>query len=202
MSNTINNLQEFTNRLKSIYGLASSLAVIIPGILFFADYSPPLFGTGIWILVTSLSIFLIIIFLNQNINNKNKVIQRSILCIVLSLILFSVYFVLFDFSTATIASDNQKEVYQVGFGTFDWTLTKYGIDSKNRWEARKQTPITNTELVKTKPGKENITKLWKSWSYYSAGFLLIIIYILSVLFWIYGWCYIANTQVLESKQSP
>ena len=63
-------MNKIVETLKSFYGVAASIGVIVPGFSFFNNYAPPLFK-GIAIVVSALSVAVIVALANKNNEKKS-----------------------------------------------------------------------------------------------------------------------------------
>src|SRR4051794_8972435 len=119
-------MKELTDLLKSFYGLAASIGVLLPGYTFFTSNSPPLFK-GISIITSALSIAVLVIIANSQSSSKHlKKIRaqknrNAWLSLIGAFIILLLYLLMLDYTTVINFSSGVR--WQVGFNTQVWSLT-------------------------------------------------------------------------------
>ena len=80
-------------------------------------------------------------------------------------------------------------MYQIGFGRADFSLSEPGLKIKQG-----KPTATKQELLLRGPGfrRGGPHIVWRSWSIYLAGSLLIVLYIATFLFWSVGFTFLAR----------
>ena len=185
--------------LKSFYGIAASIGVIIPGFSFFNNYAPPLFK-GIAIVVSSLSVAVIVVIANkESAKNNLKSIAKhftshAIKFLSVSFVLTLLYLFLIDFTTI-VPVDFQEERWQVGFDLQPWSLTPVAnqLMKDNACNQNKETLLSCATVE-----KESVQLLWTRLSIYGAGLLLIILFTAASLCWSAGWTFLAKAHLIPS----
>ena len=81
----------------------------------------------------------------------------------------------------------------------EWSLTDAGKD----W-LRTNPTITVTQMVRNEAAfdQDRLTILWKTWSIYTAGSLLILLYFLAFTCWTTGFALLAKHRSLEKTRTP
>lgn len=188
--------------LKSFYGIAASIGVIIPGFSFFNNYAPPLF-TGIAILTVALSVAVIVIIVNNDDQIKStktvvkKHTSKSIKFLASSFVLILMYLMLMDFTTI-VPEDFPEERWQVGFDMEQWSLTPLANSMllDNSCNQNKEALLSCASVQ-----KENVFLIWTKLSVYSAGLILILIFTTASLLWSAGWTYLAKLHLIKNNST-
>jgi hypothetical protein len=99
---------------------------------------------------------------------------------------------LLNYTTLRVSKDIR---WQHGFGLRNWSLTQEAIELKKQNDCPVNTP--KALLLCTGMKKDHITMLWKEWTVYCAGVLLIVAFALSVLTWTQGWLILARNYLFK-----
>lgn len=193
-------MTKIVETLKSFYGIAASIGVIIPGFSFFNNYAPPLFK-GIAIVVSSLSVAVIVVIANKDSAKKNlnavakQFNSHAIKLLSVSFVFTVLYLFLIDFTTI-VPEDFKEERWQVGFDLQPWSLTPLAnqLMKDNSCNQNKETLLSCAAVQ-----KENVQFLWTRPSIYGAGLLLIILFTATSLCWSAGWTFLAKAHLIKSK---
>jgi hypothetical protein len=107
-----------------------------------------------------------------------------------ALLLLILYPLLFNFTTLDAPSGKRL---QIGFGMETWTLTDAGKD----W-VRAQPTITKGQMAASEAAfeQDRLAILWRTWSIYFAGSLLIVLYFLCFTLWTTGFALLAKHRHL------
>lgn len=177
-------MKEFINKLKSFYGLAGSLSVILPGAAFFFMYSPPLFDE-ISILVSALAVAFLWAGNKIKDERENDSITRESLYYIVGGFLLSIaYLILLDQTSVTIGNSKKTNHYQIGYGIAKWSITKRAQDLS------KISPCGNSklELLRcTGATRENVYILWRKWTINLFGITNILLFSTASFLWAFGW---------------
>lgn len=177
--------------------LGAGLGVGLPGLSFFTRYAPPLFPMTS--LITALpAAILYLVYARRSrpdlrrtgMPNDEK---RAAYLIGIGLVFLIVYALLFLYTT--IPSPIGERL-QIGFGLSNWSLTEAG----QNW-VQAQPTITVMEIVKREAAfdQDRLPILWKTWSIYSAGVLLIFVYFVGFISWTIGFAFLAKGQSAPVK---
>ena len=187
-------MKDFLRKLKSFYGLAGSLAILLPGFSFFIDYSPPLFDK-INILTTALAAaFLWVGYRYPRMafgnTNEDKALLRISLKLLVVAFLFIVFYLFFlDYTTAYIQPIDIR--FQIGFNCVDWTLEEKAIQMIEEGECER----SKIALIRCVTAlHENIPKIWKQWTIYTAGLINLLTFNLFAIIWAYSWGILISTE--------
>ncbi len=186
--------------LKSFYGIAASIGVIVPGFSFFNNFAPPLFK-GIAIIVSALSVAVIVIIANKDDGRKsvNTIIKqftgRAMKLLSVSFVLILLYLFLIDFTTI-VPEEFPEERWQVGFDLQSSGLTPLALElmKDNSCNQNKQTLLSCAGIQ-----KESVGLLWTRVSVYCAGLLLIVLFTIASLCWSAGWTFLAKAHLNKNK---
>lgn len=177
-------MKEFINKLKTFYGLAGSISVVLPGLSFFFLYSPPLFDQ-ISILVSALAVaFLWMGFKTGKETETDLILKKALQYIVGGFILTIFYLVLLDATSIAIGNSKQTTHYQIGYGMSKWSMTPDGLSLSQI----KPCGQSKLELLRCKGAtKEHVYDLWKKWTINFFGVVNILLFSCASLFWAFGW---------------
>jgi hypothetical protein len=168
---------------------------LVPGFLFFTSFSPPLFP-GISIVISALAtaiIFSVYSYKSKERNDKSrglpKYVRIGILLLGIAIILIILYVI--TFQAWTILEPQKNEIrFQIGFGKAEWSLTEgIGKDLKKEFPYG---PVTEWALNERAFDQERVELIWKPWTIYFAGVLLILIYFSSFILWTIGFALMAK----------
>ena len=188
-------MKSFFKNLKSFYGLAGSASVLVPGLAYFLNYSPPLIG-GLSIIISALAAaFLWIGFKNEKKKNRRF---RAIRCMIIGFVSSLFYWILLDLTSINILTSTTEVRYQVGFNLSYWSMEH---DAIVRIENKTCAADSKKDLLLCYTvSEDNIYLIWKRWTVYLFGVINILIFAASSLIWCYGWGLILTT-VGNSKTS-
>ena len=177
-------MKEFISKLKTFYGFAGSISVILPGLSFFFMYSPPLFDE-ISILVSALAVaFLWWGYKSGKETEPETVTKKALYYIVGGFALTILYLVLLDTTSLTIGNSKETSHYQIGYGMAKWSLTPAALHL-SQTEPCGQSKL---ELLRCKGAtKEHVYALWKKWTINLFGILNILLFSCASLLWAFGW---------------
>ena len=173
--------------------------MIIPGVSYFANLTPPLFYEIGWITSFIAAFVAIVIYYYTPQKTRKHVslpflIRKAILFLSLSIVLVIGYSILFSLCTVTITGSNKK--IQIGFGKYEWSLTDYGKEKK-----RTDPMSTPDQWIMEETFYKGVAfNYWKPWTVYLSGVLMIAIFLFTFIFWTWGWCLIAKQMALDSQR--
>lgn len=167
--------------------LFASIGSVIPAFTSIADLHPPLLKE-ITFVTTGLCV-LYFIKTSRSDDQYRTMEKKGTIFILASSILFLCYVTLRENSTITIPETGYYE--QVGFSRLDWSLTEDARADKNDSCKSK---IDLVEFRKCTGHFEN-NLIWKEWSIYLAGILLLLCFLLSSVFWTIGWVHISKLTI-------
>jgi hypothetical protein len=194
-----NGFNNYINTLKIICSLVASIGVVIPGIGYFTNLTPPLFYEIGWITSFIAGFVAIVIYYYDPKRRKKQkslpfLIKRAILLLTLSVGLIIGYSILFSLCTVTIVGSNKK--IQIGFGKYEWSLTDYGKEKK------RTDPLSTPDqwIMEETFYKGVAFACWKPWTIYLSGIAMIAIFLFMFIFWTWGWCLIAKQLAIDSRR--
>lgn len=177
--------------------LATALGSQLPGISFFLGLAPP--GFPAIVLLTgggTLAIFLLRISKQAP---DPVCIQKGARSIAAALILATVYGFLFSLVTVGPPASRSEHVrYQVGFGLTPFSLTVPALRLANEHPA-----YTKEDLMLAFGAYDDTatSRIWKSWSIYAAGALLIVTFVFTYYYWTSGLGWLACTFSATSRKA-
>ena len=177
--------------------VGGSLGVGVPGYAFFTSYPPPLFPMMSLISAVPAAILLIELArrprTEQQTDELPRDVKKAAFLIGAGLLLLVLYGLLFNFTTITASSDKHL---QIGFGRANWSLT----DAGKNW-VQAQPSITVLEMVKNEAAfdQDRLAILWTTWSIYSAGGSLILLYFSGFILWTIGFAILAKRDTHPDK---
>jgi hypothetical protein len=120
-------------------------------------------------------------------------VRKAAFLIGVSVLLLVLYVLLFQFTTISAPSGKRL---QIGFGRANWSLT----DGGKTW-VRTQPSITVVEMVENEAAFDQgrLTILWTTWSIYTAGGLLILLYFVGFVCWTKGFAILAKQDSQTDK---
>ncbi len=178
--------------------LGAASGVGVPAFTFFSSFPPPLFPS-VSLISAALSgaILLIALAWNPKADGPDQTLPRIVRqgkrFLFWSVPLLIVYILLLQFTTVPIPTEPSTRL-QIGFGTFDWTLTEAARD----WKSSNPS-LTVTQMIKKEAAftQDRIAILWQTWSVYLAGFLLIVLYFSGFVTWTSGFALLAKQRSRE-----
>lgn len=181
--------------------LGAASGVGVPAFTFFSSFPPPLFPS---VSLISAALSGAILFITLACNSKAdgpdptlpRIVKQGKRFLFFSVPLIVVYILLLQFTTVPIPTDPSTRL-QIGFGTFDWTLTEAAREWMN--SSSSMTPI---QMIKNEAAftQDRIAILWHTWSVYVAGFLLIALYFAGFVTWTRGFALLAKHRSIRKKQ--
>jgi len=191
--------KNYLSALKSINGILAVIGVLIPAFSIFTNYSPPFFK-GASLLTTAIAAIIIIVgFFYDPSPKKNTglphLVRLSLKIFVIFLALLIVYFVLFDL--CTVETPDGAERFQIGFGKYDWGLTNKGLEIKAKFPDK---TIQDWMMYGAwfRSGGPNV--LWKTWTVYLSGIIIILVFVLTFVLWTFGWTLLAKQKLINKNR--
>jgi hypothetical protein len=184
--------------LKNLSTLTAAIISLLPGLSYFVHYAPPLFTpTALFSSGLGLAVFVAVFSSKQR---RNESVRRGSRAIVAAVLLASIYGILFSQLTVGVpeGSESTHQGYQIGFGTYDFSLTPAARDKKREYDLR-----TPEELMLAFGGYEQgaTNLIWYPWTIVSAGILLIFLFVSIFLLWAYGLASLARSLAKKEKLS-
>jgi len=172
----------------------------VPAFTFFFSFPPPLFP-GISLISAALSsaILLIALAWNPKVQGSDhtlpRIVKQGKWFLILSIPLLIAYILLLQFTTVPIPTESGTRL-QIGFGKLDWTLTEAAKD----WKISDPS-LTVTQMIKNEAAytQDRLAILWKTWSVYVAGLLLILLYLSGFITWTGGFALLAKHRSINKK---
>lgn len=181
--------------------LGAASGVGVPAFTFFSSFPPPLFpSVSLISAALSSAILLIALAWNPKADGPDQTLPRIVRqgkrFLFWSVPLLIVYILLLQFTTVPIPTEPSTRL-QIGFGTFDWTLTEAARD----WKSSNPS-LTVTQMIKYEAAftQDRIAILWQMWSVYLAGFLLIVLYFSGFVTWTSGFALLAKQRSISQKR--
>jgi len=181
--------------------LGAASGVGVPAFTFFSSFPPPLFPS-VSLISAALSgaIFVTALAWRPKEDGPDQTLPRIVKqgkwFLFLSIPLLIAYILLLQFTTVPIPTKPSTRL-QIGFGMFDWTLTETARDWKSSTPSLTVTRIIKNEAAFT---QDRIAILWRTWSVYLAGFLLIVLYFSAFVTWTSGFALFAKQRSINRKR--
>ena len=180
--------------------LGAGSGVGVPAFTFFSSFPPPLFpGISLISAALSTAILLIALAWNPKVTEPDhtlpRIVKQGKRFLFWSVPLLIAYILLLQFTTVPLPTESGTRL-QIGFGTLDWTLTEAARD----WKSLNPS-LTVTQMIKNEAAftQDRIAILWKTWSVYIAGFLLIVLYFSVFITWTSGFALLAKQRSISKK---
>jgi energy-coupling factor transporter transmembrane protein EcfT len=184
------NFKDYVDSLKSLYGLAGGIGVLIPGATYFSKYPPPLLpAISLFTAMIALATFFLAYLIDFKANKTKKILLLSFAASILILIS---YFVLFGLTT--IQDPQGKRVYQIGFHKCDWSLTQEGKSVKSLYPMKTIEEWMLQDALFKRGGPEI---LWKKWTIETAGVVLAVLFLFSFVLWVFAWGIVAKSKLTK-----
>ncbi len=191
----INSFAAYLRSFRSFQGLFSASSTLVPGILYFTSYSPPLFE-GASLLTTPIALAIILVgygYAPRRLTFGGRLHPRvgtAVTTMTIAILLLISYLVLLQIcSVQPPAESGRTSRFQTGFWTLDWSLTDDGLDAKQRNpDDTPQDWMLDRSLFK-RGGPEH---LWKLWTIILAGSLEIVAFLSSFVLWSFAWALLAK----------
>jgi hypothetical protein len=192
------NFKNYLSAFRSINGILAVIGVLIPAFSIFTNYSPPLFKEAS-VLTAAIAAIIIIVTFYYNPSPKKRLrsklpylVRLSIKAFVISIALFIVYLVLFNL--CTVETPGGTERFQIGFWKYDWGLTNIGLQIKAKY------PDKNPQYWIMYGGwfyRGGPNILWKTWTIFLSGIIIILVFILTFVLWTLGWALLAKQKLIK-----
>lgn len=189
--------KNYLSAFRSINGILAGIGVLVPAFSIFTNYSPPLFK-GASLLTAAIATIIIIVTFYYDPSPKKKrtklphLVRLSLKVFVIFFALLIVYFVLFDL--CTVETPGGTERFQIGFGKYDWGLTKTGLEVKAKFPDKTlQHWMMYDDWFRS--GGPNV--LWKTWTIYLSGIIMILVFVLTFVLWTFGWALLAKQKLIK-----
>ena len=190
--------KKYLSAFNSIKGVLASASVLMPGFAYFTKYAPP-FGEIAFLTaaIATATVFIAFYYPPRPSSDPPPrlppLIRVALGALLVSIVLLVLYPALIDVCTVQIPGTDKR--IQIGFDKFDWSLTEYGKLVK----ARNPTALPQ-EWLSDESFKTGVAKLfWKTWSIYLSGFVTVIVFILTFVFWAFGWSLIAKQKAIDGS---
>jgi hypothetical protein len=170
----------------------------IPAMTYFTGHAPPLFSGITSILAAFGGALIIVAFLVSKRETRRADLirkdgRKGLFLIVAALVLLILYTIGLHYTTVVDPNENGR--LQTGFGLSKWTLTPQGA----AWlEARPGITAGEMVLFEAAFDQGMLSRLWRSWSIYLAGSVMIIIYLCAFSLWTFGFSILAK----YSRKAP
>lgn len=174
---------------------------IVPGYAFFTTYPPPIFP-GITILTSVLSVAVMYITFalsSQTASCQGRpahLVRWAALLLLMAFVCLTAYVLLLRYCTV-LEPQEYLQRFQVGFWKFDWCLTDAGLNLKRNIPLAPLEDWMLSESAFRQGGPEII---WQAWSIVTAGFALILTYIVGFVLWTIGFSLLARCQYQIKKK--
>lgn len=164
----------------SLFGAAGGVAV--PGAQFFTDNAPPLFPKAALVTAIIGVALLCVIWAYAPPRSRKTTalavpLRLSLVLLPIAVILMIGLVIIDHWTTST--APGRKISVQLGFGSAAWSLTPDGQECL----AQSNGSIERCLLREAAYSEHGPERLWKPWTVYCAGILLIALYLLSFSAW-------------------
>jgi hypothetical protein len=191
--------KEYFSELKSMNGLLAGVGVLVPAFSFFTMHDPPFMEeSGLLTAAIAAATIFIVYYQGRKTNEAHdgmpQLVKLARNVLIVSLVLLIIYLVLLRLCTVTDPRGESR--FQIGFGRIDWSLT----DDGRNWKAENPTATVEDWMSAARafrPGGPEL--IWKPWTIYVSGVLMIITYILTFVLWTSGWSMIARQRAIDKE---
>jgi hypothetical protein len=169
--------------LKNLSVLAGALGSLLPGLTYFLHAAPPLFALSA-LLSGGLALA---IFVRVFVTGPDRVAaaKKGFHYVLVAVFMGTAYGMLLPLLTVTPPTHSTfaRERFQIGFRTFDFSLTPEARNKKQQFDLK-----TPEDLMLAFGGYEPgaTTLIWRPWTIQTAGLILIVIFLTTFLLWAYG----------------
>jgi len=167
---------------KNLFYAFPGSGVLFPIVLYILKFSPP-FLSPLPVIVAPLSSILLIIIVFNHYSQKVRQLRKKVFIFFVLLMLTLLIFLLL-FNMCTVVDPWGESRFQIGFDSFDWSLTERGL----KWKKENPTQSIEDWMLSFGAFREGGPHIiWTPTSIYAAGFTLNIVYILFFVCWTYFW---------------
>jgi len=192
MSNSQNS--KFKKYLKAFAWMGQALGVSAPAIGYFVAVAPPLLPRVGLLLPLVCGALAIIAFKHRSsgrgspVAGESREVVAARRCLALALVAIVLYALLLQWCSV-VDPQNERARFQIGFGMTDWSLTPLGLSLKSKYPL-----FTARDMLLAVAGFHDggAELLWKVWTVYLAGLLLIVSYLVAFVFWVLGFGFLAK----------
>lgn len=194
------NIRKYLSAFKWLNGLGAAVGITIPAYSYFTALDPPLLPAAgvITSALGAATIFVAFYYRPKKPRGTSKLptlVKLGRNYILASLFILIAYLILTQLCTV-LEPQKQKVRFQIGFGRADWTLTEEGRRVK---AALPGEPVTRWMLSKGAFKRGGPETIWKPWSIYLAGGLMVASFFLMFGFWTFGWSLMAKHKANDTQ---
>lgn len=189
---------KYASAFKWMKGICAGVGVAVPAFSFFKHYAPPLFEAAS-LLTTAIAGAVIILtyYYEPRVEppdtKAKKLVRYARNALIVAVILLVVYMVMLKVCTVADPPENPETRYQIGFWTFDWSLSDDGQYLKQRHPGSSPRDLMDYGVVFSKDGP---AKIWKFWTILASGISMILVFLFTFVLWVFGWSLLAKRKAL------
>lgn len=191
-------LTDYLAAFKSFRGILGSVGVLIPGFSYFTSYAPPFLDWSSLLAAACAAAIIIITYywplLDEAGQRLPSAVRLARNVFVASVFLLIVYMILLRLCTVVDPTGNSR--FQIGFGRMDWSLTADG----QAWKAEHPTQTAEEWMLSAgafKPGGPEL--IWKTWTVYTSGILMVLIFVSAFALWNLCWSLLAKQKSMTPE---
>jgi hypothetical protein len=193
-------VEKYLDAFKWFTGLLTGVGVAVPAYTYFTSYSPPLLESASLLTAAISAATIIFAYYHEPRLREGEDAGRRLLVVarralIAGLVLFVVYLALVRLCTvaAQITPESEVQRYQVGFWTFGWGLTEDGQFLMREHPGATPYELMDYGVAFTDDGP---SKLWRLWTIYAAGLIMVAVFLFSFVLWVFGWSLLAKRRAM------
>lgn len=195
-------MNNYLKAFKSIWGVGAIIGTLIPAYSFFAELDPPLLlGAGLITSALAAATVVLTYYYNPVHSHPNSrlpiLVKLSIKAFLGFVILLVIYLVLLQWCTV-VDPQTEKIRFQIGFGMADWSLTEKG----HQWKAAHPDQNIQDWMLRMGAFRDKGPEIiWKPWTIYLSGSLMVLTFISTFVLWTLGWALLAKHKSMADQKA-
>lgn len=185
--------KQYLSILKWLSNVTAGAGVLVPGYSYFTQFAPPLLPTA-GLLTSALAVATItVVYLRRK--EPPLPLKLFFFFLVPAIVTLVLYIILLEF--CTVVDPQESNRFQIGFGSFDWSLTEKGL----QWKLGHPTQTIQEWMLyfhAFKPGGPDL--IWKTWTVLLSGALTVVMFVTAFILWTFFWASLAKRMSLRTAQ--
>ncbi len=188
----------YASAFKWIKGVCAGVGVAVPALSFFDHYAPPLFeASSLLTAAIAGAVIILTYYYEPSVaapdTKKKKLVRYARNALVAATLLLVVYMVMLKVCTVADPPAKPAARYQIGFWTFDWSLSEDGQYLKQKHPGSGPWELMDYGVAFSKDGP---AKIWKFSMIIASGISMILVFLLTFVLWVFGWSLLAKRKAL------